>query len=146
MDLFISTYTLKIDDKGRVSVPSAYRSIIQNKAEKIYGYTSFNHQCIEVYTTKRLELIKGYIENLDLFSQARDTLSTAVLASSEELNMDAKGRIMLPEFFIDHANLKGEVLFAGKGQTFEIWNKENFLPYYEKARKDIKQNGFNKGE
>lgn len=140
MHLFISTYTLKVDDKGRVSVPHNWRSIITESRQKIYGYMSFNNQCIEVYTTDRLEMMHEYISNLDLFSQERDMLSTAVLASSEELNVDSKGRIMLPEIFLKHADIQNEAVFVGKGQTFEIWNKNHFLPYFQKSREHIKKN------
>lgn len=141
MHLFISTYNLKVDDKGRVSVPHNYRSVITELRQKIYGYMSFNNPCIEVYTTDRLSLMHDYISGLDLFSQERDMLSTAVLGSSEELNVDSKGRIMLPEVFLKHANIKKEATFIGKGQTFEIWNKENFAPYFESSRESIKNNG-----
>lgn len=140
MHLFISTYNLKVDDKGRVSVPYNWRAIISEMRQRIYSYMSFNNQCIEVYTTERLELMHEYISNLDLFSQERDMLSTAVLASSEELTLDSKGRIMLSEHFLAHANIKNEAVFVGKGQTFEIWNKENFSPYFRQSREHIKKN------
>lgn len=141
MHLFISTYNLKVDDKGRVSVPHHYRGIIAELRQKIYGYMSFNNPCIEVYTTDRLSLMHDYISKLDLFSQERDMLSTAVLGSSEELNSDSKGRIMLPEVFLKHAGIAKEAVFVGKGQTFEIWNKENFTPYFQSSRKSIKGSG-----
>lgn len=140
MHLFISTYTLKVDDKGRVSVPHNWRSVIANLRSDIFGYMSFNNPCVEVYTSERLELMHDYISNLDLFSQERDMLSTAVLGSSEALSLDSKGRIMLPESFLDHASITNQATFVGKGQTFEIWNKENFTPYFQKSRMHIKQN------
>ncbi len=140
MDLFISTFDVKIDDKGRVSVPSHYRALIERKGGVIVGYQSFLNECIEVCTQARMIKMSQYIEALDIFSNERDILSTAVLASSEQFIIDAKGRITLPQQFREYAALKDDAYFVGKGSTFEIWNKKLFIPYFEKARNEMKNN------
>lgn len=134
MQLFLSTHSIKLDDKGRISVPASYRLLLESKEEQIFGLMSFRNPCIEIYTKSRLEGINRYIEELDLFSPKRDMLSTAILSSIEPFNIDTKGRVMLPQHFLEFASLKNEVMVVGKGESFEIWSRENFAPSYQKAR------------
>lgn len=141
MKFFVSTYCSKIDDKGRVSIPAAFRQLVEQKGEMlVYCYNSFINECIEVCTADRMLKMHQMIEELDLFSMERDTLATAVLGASEALEIDAKGRIVLPERLLSFAMLEKEVAFVGKGATFEIWNRQKFAEHFANARQLAKQN------
>jgi MraZ protein len=142
MKIFVSTYYSKIDDKGRVSIPAAFRHVVEQKGEMlVYGYNSLNNECIELCTPDRILQIQGMIEALDVFSQERDLLAVTVLGASEALGIDAKGRIVLPERLINFAALEKEVAFVGKGTTFEIWDRQKFNQYFADARAIVKKNG-----
>ncbi|AIF81379.1 cell division protein MraZ [endosymbiont of Acanthamoeba sp. UWC8] len=135
MGIFISTYINKLDDKNRLSVPAPFRSIIEAEGSMtIYGYCSFINNAIEVCTEKRMRELQGYIEDLDIFSLERDALETAILGGAELLNIDSKGRIVLPERLIKFGNIKNEAAFVGKGKTFEIWSIEEFPEHSKKSR------------
>lgn len=135
MGIFISTYNSKLDDKNRLSVPAAFRSTIEEEGSKvIYGYCSFISNAIEVCTEKRMLELQRYIEDLDIFSPERDALETAILAGSEVLNIDSKGRIILPPHFINFSSIEKEAAFVGKGKIFEIWSTKDFNKHYTQSR------------
>lgn len=133
--LFLSTFTNKIDKKGRVSVPANFRSVIRKEEyQGIIAYGSFVNDCIEASGISRIEHLSYNIDNLDPYSEERDAFATAILGGSHQLGFDSDGRVMLPESLLDLADLKDRALFIGKGATFEIWNPEQFKKYASKAR------------
>ena len=80
------------------------------------------------------------IEQLDAFSRERDSMSAVILGEAESLQLDNKGRVLITERLKTFAGLNGQVLFVGKGSTFEIWNPQNFEDYYARAREYVISN------
>lgn len=145
MALFLSTFTNKVDSKGRVSVPAQFRASLVN--ENLSGdfagivvYESFINGCIEGCDLNRIKKISESIDDLDPFSEERDAFATTVLGGSIQLSIDSDGRVVLPEKLLKQAQIKGSAVFVGKGPTFEIWQPEKFEEYAAKAKKDSRAN------
>ncbi len=139
MALFLSTFTNKIDSKGRVSVPAQFRlSLVNKEFSGIVVYESFVNDCIEGCDIERIRQISESIDNLDPFSEDRDALATALLGGSVQLAMDAEGRVIMPENLLKKAKIKDSAVFVGKGATFEIWQPDRFEDYMSKSRKEAK--------
>jgi MraZ protein len=83
---------------------------------------------------ERLESIYGLIDRMDPFSDDRDAFSTAILSEAVPLSFDSEGRIGLPEPLIERANLSEQVMFVGKGATFELWEPLAFEAHAAEAR------------
>ena len=134
--LFLSSYTNKIDKKGRVSVPSSFRaSLIRDNFSGVIVYESVRSKCIEGCSFERLEQLSNSIDNLDPYSDERDAFATIILGGSIKLSFDSEGRVVLPESLIKFANLTADACFVGKGQIFEIWNPKEYEKYYLSAKK-----------
>jgi MraZ protein len=135
MALFLSTYTNKIDKKGRISVPAGYRAVL--KGQKFSGiiiYPSFINDCIEACGIDRIERLSESIDNLDPYSEERDAFATAILGGAQQLAFDSDGRVVLPASLLEENSISEQALFIGKGATFEIWNPVKFAKYADRAR------------
>ena len=123
MPLFLSTTTNKVDRKGRVSVPAAFRSSLPASGyQGIVAYASFRHACLHGADLGFMEQLSDSIHgDFGLYSDENEALATAILASARQLSFDPEGRITLPKDLIDHAGIKDEVTFVGLGKTFQIW-------------------------
>ena len=133
--LFLSTYINKIDVKGRVSVPSSFRSLLtQHEFSGEIAYQSIGNQCIEGCSYDRITHLSSSIDNLDPYSDEHDAFATIILGGSAKLPFDSEGRVILPESLINFARLEDKACFVGKGQTFEIWQPEQFKAHYEKSK------------
>jgi MraZ protein len=138
--LFLSTFTNKIDAKGRVSVPAQFRASLVNKDfSGIVVYESFINDCVEGCDIERIKKISESIDNLDPFSEERDAFAAAVLGGSVQLTIDIDGRVILPESLLKKAQIKDNVVFVGKGSTFEIWQPAKFEEYMAKAKIEAKE-------
>ena len=135
MALFLSTFTNKVDSKGRVSVPAQFRvSLVNENYSTMVVYESFINQCIEGCDIERIKKISESIDNLEPFSEERDAFATAVLGGSVQLSIDGDGRVILPENLLKTAKIKDNAVFVGKGSTFEIWEPKSFSVYLEKPK------------
>lgn len=135
MVLFLSTYTNKVDKKGRVSVPAPFRAVLSKQdflGIVIYG--SFINDCIEGCGMDRIEKLSDSIDMLDPYSEERDAFATTILGGSIQLSFDSEGRVLLPESLMKLADITDRAVFVGKGKTFEIWEPEAYCRYEDRAR------------
>lgn len=82
----------------------------------------------------RIEKMYARIESLDPFSEERDAFATAILGGSVQLPFDGEGRVVLPESLLEQAGIKGQGIFVGKGETFEVWEPTAFRAHEAAAR------------
>lgn len=143
MNIFLSKYQNKIDKKGRVSVPSGFRSVLSDeKFSGIIVYPSFKNSCIEACSMSRLQEIHDIIQNLDPYSEERDAFETIVMGESIQLPFDNEGRVILPTHLMEQAGITEQAFFVGKGLIFEIWDPVNFDNYLKSVKNIAAANRF----
>ena len=141
MELFVSTFVNKIDKKGRVSLPSIFRSALpKDHKNEIILLRSLRSKAIEGLSVSRVKEIAERINNLDFFSDEHDDFTTSVFSEMLPTNIDKEGRFMLPEKLKTFANIKEVVTFIGKGQFFQIVNEKVALELQNKARDRLNLN------
>ena len=134
--MFLSTFENKLDKKGRVSVPSSFRSYLSNLGYNgIVCYPSFNHQCLEAWPQDRIEKLTNAIDSLNPFEEKKDFFATSILAESTSLQFDSEGRILLSSKLLKHARIRTTMLFVGQGKTFQIWEPTTFEKFKVNAKK-----------
>ena len=134
--MFLSTYENKLDKKGRVSVPSSFRSYLSNLGYNgIICYPSFNYQCLEAWPQDRIEKISNAIDSLNPFEEKKDFFATSILAESINLQFDSEGRVLLSSKLLKHAKIKTSILFVGQGKTFQLWEPTLFEKFKVNAKK-----------
>ena len=140
--MFLSTYENKLDKKGRVSVPSSFRSYLSNLGYNgVICYPSFNNQCVEAWPQDRIEKISNAIDSLNPFEEKKDYFATSILSESINLQFDSEGRILLTSKLLKHAKIKKSMLFVGQGKTFQIWEPTIFEKFkvIAKRKSNIKR-------
>ncbi|MDR1425916.1 MAG: division/cell wall cluster transcriptional repressor MraZ [Rickettsiales bacterium] len=141
MGLFLSTFENIVDRKGRISVPSQFRNVLQqDDGGSVVLYESPLNSCLEGCGLARLEELGRKIDNLDPLSEERDALATVILGGAVRLSLDGNGRIILPRNLADFAKIGDRATFVGKGQIFELWNSELFSEHLARARIYIEKN------
>lgn len=127
MDHFVSTYTNRIDAKGRVSVPAQFRNILARDGfEGVFCYPSLDTQALDAGGNHLIETINELLGGLEPYSDERDHLSTALFGVSEILKLDAEGRIVITERLKIHSAIADTATFVGLGDKFQIWEPERF--------------------
>lgn len=127
MGLFLSCYENRLDTKGRISVPAAFRSSLNSENfNGVVLYRSFTHNCIEGLSMSRMEKMADATDKMGVFDNDLDDLSAMLFADARPLQFDVTGRIVIPDELLKHANIKDTALFVGRGNGFQIWNPDDF--------------------
>ncbi len=124
MIMFLSSFEGILDIKNRISIPSTFRNTIASSKEKVYLFKSLKYPCLEVHLSSKINsLIKSFDEK-DFFSKKNDHFKTAILSDLEEISIDKDGRLTLRDTHQNFSKIKKEIIFIGKGNHFEIWQKK----------------------
>lgn len=143
MERFVSTFTNRIDAKGRVSVPAPFRVILerdgyaQHGASGIYCYPSLDAPALDAGGERLARAIDGLLAGLPDYSDERDQLSVALYGDVQVLALDQDGRIVLPQGLREHAGIADLVAFVGLGQKFQMWQPERFDERRRLAREKV---------
>src|SRR5207253_4635175 len=98
MDRFVSHYTLRLDTKGRVSIPAAFRAVLARDGfEGLYCYPTLGRQALDAGGNALLAEIEALIGRFPPYSEEREEFAVALYGTSEVLKIDGEGRVMLTE-------------------------------------------------
>jgi MraZ protein len=142
MDRFVSTFTNKIDAKGRVSVPASFRAVLERDGYAgggIYCYPSLDAPALDAGGKRLAENIDRVLDSLPDYSDERDELSVALYGDVVTLTVDQDGRIVLPEALRAHAGISTHIAFVGLGQKFQMWEPARFEARRTSAREKIQK-------
>lgn len=123
MNGFLGRYEHQLDDKGRVSLPSAFRReadgdrFVLLQWEKPY-LTLFPAETWQAVQQRLLEFRKSQTE---AWQHVREVVSNAV-----EVVPDKQGRILVPAWLQEAAGLEGAVLLNGNIDRVELWNPDRY--------------------
>ena len=125
MTTFVGTHFGKLDRKGRISVPAAFRAELEaDGVTQIAFRVSHQLPCIEARSRAEFERIVQKIRALDSYSEEREAWEAGFISVTEMLRFDGEGRLVLPEHMIAAAALPEAIAFLGKSDRFEIWEAE----------------------
>ena len=124
MIAFLSSFYGILDSKNRIAIPSSFRSTIKISREKIFIFKSLKYNCLEIHLASKINsLIKSFDEK-DFFSKKNDHFKTAILSDLEEIKIDKEGRFVIKDQLQKFSKLSKNLIFIGKGNHFEIWDKQ----------------------
>jgi len=126
-DLFVSHYLLRLDAKGRVSVPASFRSVLARDGfDGLYCHPALDRPALDAGGNALLAEIKALIGGFPPYSEQRERFSLALYGTSETLKIDAEGRVVLTDAHKTHAGIEDAVIFVGLGHKFRIWEPGRF--------------------
>lgn len=135
--MLIGEYTHTQDDKKRISLPSKFRKEIGKKVVITHGLDN----CLFMYPVKEWAKISEKLGNLSMGQADSRGFNRIMLAGAVELEVDAIGRILIPEFLREYAGvqIKTKVVFAGVHNRVEVWDESRWKEYKSKILKQADQ-------
>ena len=135
MRAFLSKFTFKIDAKGRVSIPAAFRTtLVEFGSKEFLAFESPTARSIHCVTTQLIEQLTAAQNPMAASGVGDPTLASIALPEIHPVEPDPDGRAVLPRQLIDYAGLSGTALFAGRGSYFEIWDPDSFAAHQAALR------------
>jgi MraZ protein len=142
MSRFLSNATNRIDAKGRVSVPSAFRSVLaQRNVQELYCFQDFVFPAISIGGPDLLERFERQIAAEDPFSPDANEMSLLIHGGGVFMKLDAEGRLMVTDFIRGFTGISDEVTFVGRADHFQLWQPQAFVAAQAQARGERKLAG-----
>lgn len=139
MDRFLSSAINNVDKKGRVSIPAAFRAILEKAGEtQLYTLQSIDMPTIDAGGTELLATYEKRMADFDPLTRAYDDLSFYYHGDSAWMKIDGDGRIGLNDALREHTGISDQVAFVGRGTFFQMWQPEKFATYRREARERIR--------
>lgn len=140
MDEFVSTFTNRVDAKGRVSIPASFRLVLARDGfDGLYCCPTLDRAAVDAGGNELRETIRKSLKQFEPFSDEYEQLSTSLIGESEILKIDQDGRTVLSQAIIDCSGLTDRATFVGQGFKFQIWEPERFAAYREEAKQRVRE-------
>ena len=124
--MFRGINTITIDTKGRMAIPTRYRSALGAEEEKTPLVVTIDTEetCLLLYTAPQWQIIEDNLQKLPSFNAAARRIQRLLIGHATDVEVDANGRVLLPTVLRNYARLEKDVVMIGQGNKFEVWNKE----------------------
>ncbi len=124
---FIGTFECKIDDKGRIKIPSLLAKQMENFGDETFVVKrSVFQPSLEVYPIGRWDLLMEKVNKLNRFVKKNADFIRIFTAGVKTVELDNAGRVHISKDLISYANLEKEIVLTSAGDFFEIWDKEAY--------------------
>lgn len=133
--MLIGEFTHTIDDKNRISLPAKFRKEMGNSLVITPGLDN----CLFVFTKKEWAKISEKLSNFSMLSADNRSFNRFMFGGATEVSVDSIGRMLLPDFLKDRANLKSKAALVGVQNRLEIWNEKAWDEYKKRVASEADQ-------
>jgi len=120
--MFTGRYEHTIDEKSRVTVPSDYR---EELGELVYLTQGFDGN-LQAFPVALFERLADRVRSISLLDPNSRILRRLIFSNAKLLKFDNAGRILIPGFLRETANLDETALIVGMGEYFELWTPDKW--------------------
>jgi MraZ protein len=117
----------KIDDKGRLKVPNAFRAVIQKNHGAELFVTSLTGQSVRIYPMPVWLEIENRLGKVPSTHPARQRFLDRVNFFGQVAELDPQGRVLIQPRLREAAQMTGEVDVLGQQSFLEVWNHERLV-------------------
>ena len=137
--MFKGTYRHRLDGKGRLPIPAAFRRGLAT--ERIKGLVAtLVDQCVAIYPASEWQKLEDQLRSLPTFHRQTKALSRNLASRAVDCALDSQGRILLPPALRAAAGLRQEAVVVGVIDRIEVWSPgawEDFLRDSERLLEDV---------
>jgi MraZ protein len=130
--VFKGTYRHRIDGKGRLPVPAAFRRALGDEASVVVTQLD---QCLAAYPQAEWARLESQLATLPSFSKPVKALTRLLASRAADCEIDAQGRILLPAGLRAAAGLRRDAVVIGVLNRFELWAPESWESFVRESEK-----------
>jgi MraZ protein len=134
--MFRGRYEHALDSKGRISIPSKFREILNKKYDERLVITNFDH-CLVAFPYKEWSVLEKKVGSFSLVRKETSAFFRFFYSSAIDCEIDRQGRLLIPQTLRDYANLQRDIVLVGEGKRIEIFAKERWQEEARRAEEDF---------
>ncbi len=135
--VFRGVQHINMDAKGRLAMPARQREPLLSQCEgQIVVTIDTQTNCLVIYPLPEWERIEKDIQSLPSLKPAVRRFQRLVLGYATDLELDANGRLLLPQSLREYAQLDKKLVLVGQGNKLELWSEALWLAERDQALLD----------
>jgi len=127
--MFIGEYNHTLDPKNRVIMPSKFRE----KLGDSFVMTKGLDNCLFIYSSRDWSIVEDELKSLPMTNKDARAFVRFFFAGACECDLDKQGRMVIPNYLKEHANIDKELVIIGVSTRIEIWSKEEWNKFNNDA-------------
>ena len=125
--MFRGNAPARIDEKGRLKVPNAFRSLLESKYGRELFLTSLTGEYVRAYPMPVWVDIEQKLAEMPSTHPSKLRFLDRVNYFGQAGELDVQGRVLIPVRLREAATMTGDVDVLGQFNYLDIWNHDRFL-------------------
>ncbi len=128
MATFIGDYPCKVDEKGRVILPSVFKKQMPSASEdRFVVRKDIFENCLVLYTIEDWNIQLSRIRSrINPYNREHNRFLRNFFMGTAEVTLDGNSRLLIPRRLLDLAGITRDVVIAGQDGRIEIWPEDSY--------------------
>ncbi len=140
---FYGSFEHTLDPKGRVSLPSSFRTSLSPVDEQSIILTNFitdGFRCLDGFSLSSWRVFEAKLAEKGRFNPAVRQLENFYIARASVCTLDGSGRINIPSYLREYAGIDKDVVFTPSIHGFRLWRKEVWNLVFSQSEEMLLEN------
>jgi len=137
--MFYGEFEHSIDRKGRLILPAKFREVAKNQFVEKFFVTRGLDKCLFMFSEEEWRSQENKFKAMPFTKQQARTFNRLLFSGAVEVSFDKQGRILLPQYLKDFAEIKRDVMIVGVSNRIEIWAKDYWHDFYANSRQSFEE-------
>jgi len=137
--MFYGEFEHSIDRKGRLILPAKFREVAKNQFVEKFFVTRGLDKCLFMFSEEEWRSQENKFKTMSFTKQQSRTFNRLLFSGAVDVSPDKQGRILLPQYLKDFADIKKDVIIVGVSNRIEIWAKNLWFDFYSNSRQSFEE-------
>ncbi|MDD5060368.1 MAG: division/cell wall cluster transcriptional repressor MraZ [Candidatus Omnitrophica bacterium] len=137
--MFYGEFEHSIDRKGRLILPAKFREVAKNQFVEKFFVTRGLDKCLFMFSEEEWRSQENKFKSMPFTKQQSRTFNRLLFSGAVEVSFDKQGRILLPQYLKDFADIKKDVMIVGVSNRIEIWAKDKWQEFFANTRQSFEE-------
>ena len=124
--MFRGNHPTRVDEKGRLKLPAEFKRVVDERYGTQFYITSKDGHSAEIYPLPEWQKIEEKLALIPSMNAAKKKFLDRVNYYGQMSEIDAQGRVLLPQILRETAKLAGDVVVFGNQTYLEVENHDEF--------------------
>ncbi|MCX5700905.1 MAG: division/cell wall cluster transcriptional repressor MraZ [Candidatus Omnitrophica bacterium] len=137
--MFYGEYQHSIDRKGRLILPAKFREAAKSHFIEKFFVTRGLDSCLFMFSEEEWKAQESKFKAVSFTKLESRKFNRLYFSGAVDVNFDTQGRILLPQYLKDYAQIKKDVVVVGVSNRIEIWARDKWVEFYGNSRQSFEE-------
>ena len=132
--MFYGEFDHRLDKKGRIIIPSDFREASKENYVDKFFVTRGLDKCLFMFPEEEWKSQEARFRGLSFTKSEARKFNRLFFSGAVLVQPDKQGRILIPAYLKNYANIKKEIVLIGVSSRIEIWSREGWGEFYSTTK------------